>query len=263
MILLGNIQKMTLNPNYVIAPFQQLLSYCQNNVLLGLRLIERIERFPDPTEEELNFIQIQINLNTYVPEIGQSKLVFKRWILKNGFEEIHNCIRITLERLYVYKEIEVELKTNLLTNAAELEHKLKLQANKLNFPDLIKHINFLFDEPLQYQSHIETINNARNCFVHRNGIVGQKDLNNDSKDKLMITGFRFKVFFNRDGIEIPATLRSPGPENAALMLGAEKFNIDFDLGMSIDISLKQFIDILNTCIFFKTDIGTKLKGNIA
>ena len=254
---------MILNPNYVIAPFQQLLSYCQTNVLLGLRLIERIERFPDPTREEVDFIQIQINLNSYVQEIGQSKLLFKRWILKNGFEEIHNCIRITLERLYVYKEIEVELEANRLANTDELEQTLKLKANKLNFPDLVKLINLRFDEPLQYQTNIETINNTRNCFVHRNGIVGQKDLNNDSKDKLTITGYRFKLFFNKDGTETQASLRTPGPENAALMLGAEKFNIDFDLGMPIDISLKQFIDILNMCIFFKADIGTKLKGNIA
>jgi hypothetical protein len=241
---------MNLNPDYVLAPFQQLLGYCQTNVLLGLRLVERIEKFPGPTEEELEFSQIQIQLGRHVPDISDSKRLFKQWILRNGFEEIHTSIRFALERLYVYKEFEVEVKGNTLVNTAELEKVLWMRANKFNFPNLIEHINFRLKEPLQYQRNIETINAARNCFVHRNGIVGLKDLNNDSKDKLTITGHRFKVFFNKDGKEVSAMLSKPGPENAALMLGAEEFTIDFGLSERIDISLKQFIDILNTCLFF-------------
>lgn len=258
---LGDITMTNLNPNYVLEPFQQLLGHCQNNVLLGLRLSEKIEKFPDPTAEELQFMQIY--LNRHIADIDQSKILYKQWILKNGFEEIHNCIRITLERLYVYKEIEVKLNANPSVNITYLENELKLKANKFNFPDLTKNINIRFSEPLQYQKNIETINNARNCFVHRNGIVGSKDFNNNAKDKLIITGNRFKMFFKKGEDETPAEFGKPGPENAALMLGAEEFNIEFELGNSIDISLKQFIDILNTCIFFNADIDVKLKGNIA
>jgi len=258
---LGNILMTYLNPNYVLIPFQQLLGNCQNNVLLGLRLSERVEKFPDPTDEELQFMQIY--LNGHITDIRQSKIQYKQWILKNGFEEIHNCIRITLERLYVYKEIEVELKANPSANLTDRENELKLRANKFNFPDLTNNINHRLAEPLQYQKHIETINNARNCFVHRNGIVGSKDFNNSDKDKLIITGNRFKMFFKKGEEETPAMLGKLGPENAALMLGAEEFAIEFESGKSIDISLKQFIDILNTCIFFNADIDLILNGNVA
>jgi hypothetical protein len=49
-----------LNKNYVLAPFHQLLSNCQTNVLLGLRLIEKIDRFPPPTPEETAILPVVI-----------------------------------------------------------------------------------------------------------------------------------------------------------------------------------------------------------
>jgi hypothetical protein len=49
-----------------------------------------------------------------------------------------------------------------------------------------------------------------------------------------------------------------GPENAALMLEAEDFVIEFAVGQPIQLSLKQFLDVLNTCIFLRADIALKL-----
>ena len=252
---------MNLDPNYVLIPFQQLLGNCQNNVLLGLRLIEKVERFPEPTDEEKQFMQLA--LNGHITDINQSKLLFKEWILKNGFEEVYNCIRITLERLYVFKEVEKEIKNKPDVDLPDLENSLRQKANKSNFPNLVKDINNLFQEPLQFQDQMESINNARNCFVHRKGVVGSKDFNNNTNDKLIIKGRRFKTFFKRGEEEIIAEFGKPGPENAALMMGAEDFSLEFEKGNQIDITLKQFIDILNTCVFINADIDVKLKENIA
>ena len=101
-----------LNSAYVIIPFKQLLANCHNNVLLGLRLVEKIEIFPYPTNEELQLIQIQLLLGNRASDISQTKELFKQWLLINGFEDIHSCIRTTLERLFVFKAIENQLKDN-------------------------------------------------------------------------------------------------------------------------------------------------------
>ncbi len=90
------------------------------------------------------------------------------------------------------------------------------------------------------------------------GTVVTKFCNNPEKDKLIIFGRRFKVFFKRGEEEILAQLGKPGPENAALMLGAENFEIQFALGQSVELSLKQFLDVLNTCVFIRADIEEKL-----
>ena len=47
-----------LNRDYVLAPFHALISDSQNNVLMGLRLVEATDKFPDPTPEELKFFQL-------------------------------------------------------------------------------------------------------------------------------------------------------------------------------------------------------------
>ena len=82
--------------------------------------------------------------------------------------------------------------------------------------------------------------------------------NNIQNDQLIISGNRFKMFFKKGEEEIPAEIGKTGPKNVALMLGAEEFEIQFRIGERVDISLKQFMDILNTCIFFNADIEEKL-----
>jgi hypothetical protein len=41
-----------------LEPFHNLISACQNNVLLGLRLVEKVETFPGLTAEEIQLVII-------------------------------------------------------------------------------------------------------------------------------------------------------------------------------------------------------------
>ena len=247
---------MPLNPNYVLAPFHQLLDNCQSNVLMGLRIAEKIEKFPEPTPEELNFFQLSIG--GQIADIAKSKNLFKKWVLINGFEDIHKCFRVTLERLYVLKKVEEKIKSEEITNLIELEKELTVKASNFYFDKLINEVNLMFDEPLEYKSQIESINYARNCLVHTNGIVTTRHCNNLEKNKLIIFGIRFKMFFKKGEDERIAEIGKPGPENAALMLGAEEFQIEFSKDGEIELNLKQFLDILNTCVFVRADIGEKI-----
>ena len=70
---------------------------------------------------------------------------------------------------------------------------------------------------------------------------------------------RFKFFFKKGNQETPAVLGQAGPENAALMLGAEEFQLEFSIGQSIDLSLRHFLDVLNTCVFIRAEITSELE----
>ena len=76
--------------------------------------------------------------------------------------------------------------------------------------------------------------------MHANGVVARQHCNNREKDKLIIYGRRIKLFFKKGELEVPAKIGATGPENAALMFGAEDFQLEFVEGKSIEISLKQF-----------------------
>jgi hypothetical protein len=93
---------------------------------------------------------------------------------------------------------------------------------------------------------------------HSGGIVVKRFCNNPQKDKMIILGRRVKLFFKRGDEETPAQIGTPGPENAALMMGAEDFEIEFALGQPVELSIKHFLDILNTCVFLRADIEEKL-----
>lgn len=252
---------MKINPNYVLAPFHSLLGNCQNNVLMGLRIVEKTDKFPEPTQEELQFFQLMIGRP--ITDIAKSKSLFKKWLLVNGFEDIHKCFRVTLERLYIFKAIYDEIKLNEKLEIKEIEDKLKVKASNFYFNQLIDSVNSLFPEPLKYQKHILSFNNARNCLIHTNGIVTTRHCNNLEKNKLTILGNRFKLFFKKGEEEIIAEIGKPGPENAALMLGAEEFKIEFSKDQEIELDLKNFLDILNTCVYVNADIEIKLKENCA
>jgi hypothetical protein len=245
-----------LNRDYVLEPFHSLMSACQNNVLLGLRLIEKLEVFPGPTDEEIQFFQMPFVGRPDV--LCQSKSRFKRWILLNGLGDVNQCIGTMLRRFITLKTIEGEMKQNLNLNIEVREAELRAQLRGLNTPKVIERTNQLCPEPLSLQKEIESFNNARNCLEHAMGTVTKRFCNSPQKDKLIISGRRFKLFFAKREEEIPALIGKPGPENAALMLGAESFEIQFAPDESVELSLKQFLDVLNTCVFVRADIDLKL-----
>ncbi len=246
-----------LDRNYVLEPFHNLIGTCQNNVLLGLRLAEKVETFPGPTAEEIQFIQT--TFGRPADDLGESKTRFKRWILLNGFRDINQCIGDTLQRFITFKMIEAEMKLTSMLNIEARESDLRSELGELRYPELIKRANLFCSEPLILQREIRSFNAARNCLEHALGTVTKRFCNNPpQKDKLTICGRRFKMFFKRGEEEVLAQLGIPGPENTALMLGAEEFEIQFVLDQSIELSLKQFLDILSTCIFVRVDIEEKL-----
>ncbi len=228
---------------------------------MGLRIVEKLDKFPEPTQEELQFFQL--SMGGQVADISKSKSIFKKWVLINGFEDIHKCFRVTLERLFILKTVDDKTKSGDIFIVEDVEAELKVKASNMYFDQLINTVNSLFPEPLLYQKHILSFNNARNCLIHTNGIVTTRHCNNLEKDKLTIIGNRFKMFFKKGEEEVMAEIGKPGPENAALMLGAEEFQIEFTKDKEIELGLKQFLDILNTCVFVRADIDEKLKKNCA
>jgi hypothetical protein len=223
---------------------------------MGLRIVERLNELPLPTPEELQFFQLSFGAPSI--DLEKNRSAFKRWLLLNGFQDIHGAIRVGLERLFVFETTKAKLQSSLGIKIDDLEKELYSKVTRFPFPKLIQEVSGLFGQPFEYLKHAESFNAARNCLEHTNGVVTERHCNSAQKDKIVIHGHRFKMFFKKDDLEVPAVFNQPGPENAALMLGAEEFRFEFSIGQAIELSLKQFLDILNTCVFIKADIGSKI-----
>jgi hypothetical protein len=249
-----------LNPSYVLEPFHRLISACQTNVLLGLRLVEEVEAFPEPTAEEKKAFQLRFQES--VAHLSESKARFKLWIILKGLGVIHQCIGTTLRRFIMFRTIEGERRLNSALDAEARERELSEHLRKLRYPELIQRANGLCSAPLIMDEQIATFNNARNCLEHSDGIVVQRFCNTPGKDKLIIQGRKIKLFFQRGEEVTPAQIGKPGPENAAFMMGAEDFAIEFAMGERVELSLDHFGDILSTCVFLQADIQEKLGSSL-
>ena len=248
---------MPLDPAYEIAPLSELIRRSQTNVLLGLRLAEKVDVWPPPTQEELAFAQVSFGGPPLDPVVTTER--FKSWVLLNGFEDIHKSLRVALERSFVFGTISSLLLTEPELDIRSRESELSGKARSCHFPELTKLVTSALGEPLPDLAAMESFNCVRNCLEHTNGQVTVRHCNNPTKDQLTIHGRRFRYFFKRGDLEVPAELGKPGPENAALMLGVERFEIPFSLAQPIDLSLKQFVDVLNTCVLICADLDVRLK----
>lgn len=244
----------------VLEPLDELVSKCQDTVFMGLRLTDQISQFPQITEEERRLLKItpSIKINT----LQESKLIFQKWILLNGFNEIYNGLRLALERLLVVKKCEHQIKNNLITKE-EIEAELT-KASQKDLAKLINKINNLFpDNHLIDQQVIDSYRLARNCLQHRNGILKQKDhCNNKQERKLILFTKQLRLLYLKDNQYVPAVLGEIDLESAEICLGAEDNRIEFSMNDDICFSLKQFIALLQSVtIFIRSDLARKLEIN--
>ena len=70
----------------------------------------------------------------------------------------------------------------------------------MKFPDLLTSVNKCLSEPLIFADAFQSMQDARNCLEHAEGIVGVRDVNFDGALKLRFP--RMKFFIMKDGQEI-------------------------------------------------------------
>ncbi len=249
-----------LNIDGVTSALFALVNECQNVILFGLRVVDNIGTFPAHTAEELNDVLIQIGDRP--KNIEDQKKQFRTWLLKKGFEDLAKGIKLALIEAYCFGTIfkrKDEIK-DLRSFLTEIE-ALKKAAIEQSLPGLLTKVRPLLIKNLDYEDQISTINNARNCLMHANGVVTDRHTNDKENSRLVIKGNRFLYFFEKNGERYPMKLGQPGPENAPLMMSAEKFELHFEIGQQIEIDLKDFNDFINTCVFFAFDLKEALGKN--
>jgi hypothetical protein len=249
-----------LNIDGVTNPLFALLNECQNVILFGFRVIDNIGTFPEQTAEEINTIPIQIGDRP--KSLDDQKKRFRTWLLKKGFEDFAKGIKLAFIEAYCFgtivkKRDEIKDLKRFLT---EIEY-LRKTAIEQSLPGLLTKVRPLLVKTLEYEEQISTINNARNCLIHANGLVTDRHANDRENNRLVIKGNRFLYYFEKNGERYPMKLGQPGPENAPLMMSAEKFELYFNIGQQIEINLKDFNDFINTCLYFALDLKESLVKN--
>lgn len=232
----------------VLAPLEEFFKDHLPNVLMGMRLAERADIFPEATVEER---KLELFLNVAQGQnFSQSKAQFKKWILLKGMEDIHTSIGESLRLMLMYERIKRD-------NPMSSEEINKMR--KLHYPSLIEKIQEVHGETFSHKKELLSLNKIRNALLHDNGIAVSTRLE-EGEEKLTLYGARAILFWQDNERRVPMKIGEPSPPNTPLMMSAEKFQIEFAVGSSIELSLKQFVDVVWTSMFIKSDIEVMLNS---
>src|SRR5215213_9112239 len=144
--------------------------------------------------------------NTNRWSIEEAKNAWQSWVLRNGFRDIAEALGWLLEEaqsvlaswevvfLQKTKAVQGEDWNEIIVHRGQQFHRRTLP-QKIEF--LEKQYSFILNPSLVRQAL--TINAARNCLTHRNGIVSQLDI--DSSGSLTLDWNALVLLVKTDGQE--------------------------------------------------------------
>lgn len=211
---------------------------------------------PLPTDS----FPITITDNKPKPTIEEQKQLTLRWTLTKAFEEFINGLTKSFKETYKYLRIYTlsqEPKYSRTREGLEAElQKIEIEIEKLHFPDFVDKIEKLLDKPLPLREEILSINQVRNCLVHRHGTVGEKDIKNSPTNDLRLkwNSLKFLTKINGQLTEITYEMRKDGMTAYGLTIQTIRNEKIFKLGDKIFFDINEFNGIAYTCATFASGL---------
>lgn len=188
---------------------------------------------------ESSYLRFQVPTSANLDETKQN---FQQWILLNGLREIFQGFERSLDIAYEWllllkvdkrettpKEAKASLKSFRRTGVSNKLTRLSTEFS-------IKGASF---------SKIQTISKARNCITHRGAMVGETDVESETKQLVLKWDYAKLYVLQEDGTEIDFVpgIQIQGP--AKVMMNIQEKVKTFKVGDRLEIS----IDDLNEMIF--------------
>jgi hypothetical protein len=233
---------------------------CQEVVDLYFGALSRSDLSKPPSPIELGSIRHVITGDEI--DATERRRRHESWILAKAFQDLLRGVRESLEHAYLL--LEVTWKPHRVKSGstlAELIAPFKKRAAELYFPDLMKHVNANLTSPLNFSDAYRSLQSARNCLEHRNGIVGERDIDSNGTMRLMFPYVR--VFYERRGEEVDVEMGVPvnaedGSLEVMLMMRIATRERVFKLNDRMQITPTDFNEIVFAAYLFGTELAAKL-----
>lgn len=103
---------------------------------------------------------------------------FGKWIVANGLRELLDTFSNFMSRLYIFLYL---LRRDGVQNGADQLCSPR-RFERMGIGEKLKTLSAFIDVSPEAQQIIESLNGARNCFVHRFGMIGPSDIEDASKE---------------------------------------------------------------------------------
>lgn len=140
----------------------------------------------------------------------QLKIESQTWLFKKAFEELIVGLTESLvaaHKIFMAFDLANQSKAGKFseTELNEKLDKIHNRPSKLNFPTLLYELRNLAGIDLLFSDELISINQIRNCLVHRNGIVSIQDINDISQNGLTLLYVDLITYAEKNGELIQMT----------------------------------------------------------
>ncbi|MGB8527203.1 MAG: hypothetical protein WCD75_10250 [Rhodoplanes sp.] len=198
------------------------------------------------------------------PELNavQRRTLHENWILAKSFHELLRAVRHALEEAHVFAVLLTK-KHKVRTNAtlSEFLKPFQSKAASLKFPCLLAAVNELLKPKLEFAASYRSLQTARNCLEHQDGIVSKIETHGKETFDLSIP--RVKLFYMRGGVEVEIakghTVDS-GDDRAEVEI-LTKIDVrkrSLALGERLTFTLSEFNEIAFACHLLGQQLSSKL-----
>jgi hypothetical protein len=212
---------------------------------LGLNATPRL------TQDDLQLPGTSISLQIAGPTpwlIEEAREGFQYWILMNGLRDATEAISGFLEEtrtVLAAWQIGIRGRSGPVTGADWHEATVlqRRRFHSLGLPHKITHLQGTYSLALNPDlvGHLLTINAARNCLVHRRGLVQEHDLNEDGA--LRVSWRRLAPVIQGPEGEREGVIGALVDVGESLVFSNRDVEKRFPLGTAISFSAQEFADV--------------------
>jgi hypothetical protein len=186
----------------------------------------------------------------------------ERWILAKAFQELLRAVRHSLEEAYIL--VTLLTKTHRIKSSSTLAEFLRpfqAKAASLAFPKLLDAVNDKLDPKIEFSAAYKSLQTARNCLEHRDGIVSEVETYGKPMFAMQVP--RMKLFYLRDGNEIEVEagqIIEPGDDRAEveILMKIETRERSFVRGDRLSFASADFNEIAFACHFLGQQLASRL-----
>lgn len=131
-----------------------------------------------------------------------------------------------------------------------------LKFDRLTLPDKLEKLAALGLPELPFAGDIRSLNAARNCLVHRGGIVGPADLRDG---RLVVSWRRIRLIAHGDDGERTIGIASRVEKGERVGVELEPVEQTYSLGDTVAITQEDFADMAQTYVWFAQQLGDAIQ----
>lgn len=242
---------------------QQLLKSASYMASIGVRATDEIST-ASLEMPELHMVHQYDHTNPW--QVPEAKANWRRWVLTNAFRDIAEISSGVLEEVQRVLSIWALIghsPTGATIPAKRWNSEVVQRAEQFHRRTLPQKLDYLkshydFEPNPSDVAMIMSVNAARNCFVHRSGVVGEPDL--DESGCLTLRWHQLTAFITEGDEERELTLPYYAEKDALLSLKSLEMSRTFSRGQEVSIELPNFSGLCWTIFTFAQHCGHDLQA---